>query len=528
MADLVIRNARIWTGDPRAPQATSAVIRDGRFAFVGEAREANVAGDARTLDLGGRFVMPGFTDSHLHLLATGLGMGAVQLKDVTSVEEAVSRVAERAAATEPGSWVTGAGWDQNLWPGAQFPNRLQLDAVAPEHPVVLTQASGHCSWVNSAALRAAGISSDTPAPEGGAIDIDDDGEPTGILRDNASRLITAVMPRPSQTDRINALEEAVRHAHVLGLTCVHPMDVGRGEFQGLHALNDSGRLRLRVRPYLSQQKLDEWIERGIMTGDGDDMLRIGGVKFFTDGALGSLTAWMFEPYEGTAECGFPLQPMEDLERDARRCLNHGLAPAVHAIGDRANHEALNIFERSRDLAPNLARRIEHAQLLREDDVPRFAALDVTASVQPIHATQDLHKADRSWGRRSKTAYAYSSLLAAGTTLAFSSDAPVETMDPLAGLHAAVTRRTATGTPEGGWYPEQRIGLAEGLRSYTHGPAFAVREHDRFGRIAPGYHADFVVLEADPFSIADSMDLFRMRVDMTFVAGEAVYERGVTD
>jgi len=284
MADLVIRNARIWTGDPRAPQATSAVIRDGRFAFVGEAREANVAGDARTLDLGGRFVMPGFTDSHLHLLATGLGMGAVQLKDVTSVEEAVSRVAERAAATEPGSWVTGAGWDQNLWPGAQFPNRLQLDAVAPEHPVVLTQASGHCSWVNSAALRAAGISSDTPAPEGGAIDIDDDGEPTGILRDNASRLITAVMPRPSQTDRINALEEAVRHAHVLGLTCVHPMDVGRGEFQGLHALNDSGRLRLRVRPYLSHQKLDEWIERGIMTGDGDDMLRIGGVKFFTDGA----------------------------------------------------------------------------------------------------------------------------------------------------------------------------------------------------------------------------------------------------
>jgi len=524
MPDLVIHNAHIWTGDPARPTASAAVVRDGKFAHVGDQTEINAAPGAKVLDLGGRFLMPGFTDAHVHLLATGLGMGAVQLKEVPSIEEALRRVRERVAVSPASSWVTGAGWDQNLWPGATFPSRHQLDGISPEHPVVLTQASGHCTWLNSAALRAAGITGATASPEGGAIDIGDDGEPTGILRDNASRLVTEVMPRPTQTDRIAAIEEAVRGAHRLGVTAVHPMDVGRGEFQALHALNDSGRLHLRVRLFLSHQKLDEWIERGITTGDGDDMLRIGGVKFFTDGALGSLTAWMFDPYEHSTACGFPLQPVEDLERDVRHCLERGIAPAVHAIGDRANHEALNIFERARALAPALPRRIEHAQLLRADDVARFAALGVAASVQPIHARQDQHKSDRSWGPRGRLAYAYRSLQSSGADLAFGSDAPVETMDPLAGIHAAVTRRNADGEPAGGWYPEQRVGTEDALRHYTAGPAKAVGEVESFGRIAKGYHADFIVLSEDPLSLTDPMRLCQLRVDMTALGGEIVYQR----
>ena len=308
-----------------------------------------------------------------------------------------------------------------------------------------------------------------------------------------------------------------------GLTTVHAMNVGRGEFQALHALNDSGRLKLRVRMYLSHDRLDEWIERAITTGDGNDDLRVGGVKFFSDGALGSLTAWTYEPYAGADGCGFPLQPIEDLERDVRRCLNAGLAPAIHAIGDRANHEILEIYERARDVSPDLVRRIEHAQLLAEQDVPRFAALGIVASMQPIHATADWQKVDREWGERGRWAYALASLESAGTTLAFGSDSPVETIDPLAGVHAAVTRQTAEGAPPGGWRPNERLSLDRALRSYTTGVASAGGEASRSGTITEGQLADFVVLSGDPFMLDDPMRLLDLRVAVTAVGGEVVYD-----
>jgi predicted amidohydrolase YtcJ len=301
------------------------------------------------------------------------------------------------------------------------------------------------------------------------------------------------------------------------------MNVGRGELQALHALNDSGRLRLRVRTYLAHDRLDEWIERAITTGDGDDMLRAGGVKYFADGALGSLTAWMFEPYATTGETGFPLQPVEDLERDVRRALDAGLAPAVHAIGDRATHEVLDMFDRLRDIAPQLPRRLEHAQLLRHHDLQRFGAMGVAASMQPIHATADWRKVDREWGERGRLAYTFASLQRTGATIAFGSDSPVETLDPLAGIHAAVTRRTSEGQPPGGWYPEERMHLDAVLRGYTSGPAAAAGE-PRLGRIAPGYAGDFTALSHDPFDVVDEMNLLDVRVDMTVIGGEVVYRR----
>jgi predicted amidohydrolase YtcJ len=524
VSDVVLHNARIWRDDDARPWADAAVVRDGRFVFVGTEGDANVPSTTARLDARGRLVLPGLTDAHAHLLNTGFAMSSVDLKGVPSVEEAVRRVGERVKATPAGAWVRGAGWGQHLWPGARFPDRLALDAVAPTTPVVLDHTSGHCIWVNSAALRAANITSETQTPVGGAIDVDADGEPTGILRDAASMLIAAVAPRPSPRERIAALEAAVGHAHSLGVTCSHAMNVGRGEYQSLLALRDRRRLKLRVRAYLTAERIDEWIDRAVRTGDGDDMLRIGGVKFFADGALGSMTAWMREPYESSDDTGLALQPAEHLEAMVRRCLEHGLAPAIHAIGDRANTETLDIIERAQGIAPGLPRRIEHAQLLDAKDIARFARLGVTASMQPIHATQDMAKVDRAWGERGAGAYAFASLLASGANLAFGSDAPVETMDPLAGVHAAVTRRNAAGEPPAAWYPAQRLSLETTLRAYTLGPAIAACEESEYGGIRDGMHGDFVVLSHDLFALDDPMRILDARVDATVVGGEIVYQR----
>jgi hypothetical protein len=463
-------------------------------------------------------------DGHAHLLSTGLAMRSVDLKGVASADEAVRRVAERARSTAPGTWVRGAGWDQHLWPGAAFPTRQELDHAAPEHPVVLTHTSGHCVWVNSAALRAAAVTVATPPPAGGAIDREADGAPSGILRDAASRLVYDAMPPVSRDERTDALRDAIAHAHRLGITGVHAMDAGRGELAALRALREQDALDLRVRVFLSATRLDDWAGN-VRSGDGDDVLRIGGVKFFADGALGSMTAWMLAPYEGSGDRGLAIQPAEELEGQVHRCLEHGLAPAIHAIGDRANREVLDILERTRGVAAELPRRIEHAQVLSEEDIARFAALDVVASVQPIHATQDMEKVERVWGERGRYAYAFASLLRSGATLAFGSDSPVETMDPIAGLHAAVTRRNGRGEPPDGWYPHERISLNDAVAAYTTGCASAVREEGQLGRIAAGALADFVVLSQDIFALEDAMDILDTRVDLTVVGGAIVHRAG---
>ena len=524
MSDLLLRNARISTGEPAAPWANAALVRDGRFAFVGDERDVSPPTGTPELDAGGRLVVPGFTDGHAHLVQTGYAMTDVRLKALPSAAAAAALVRERAARTPHGAWIRGAGWDQNDWPGARFPHRRDLDAAAPEHPVVLAHTSGHCVWVNTMALRLAGITAATPAPFGGAIDIGDDGEPTGILRDTAARLVSDVIPSPTPDERLAAFRNAIEHAHSLGVTGAHAMDVGRGEYQAMLALRDSGRLRLRIRAYLTAGRLDEWIDRAVRTGDGDEMMRVGGVKFFADGALGSMTAWMFEPFDDAPGTGLALQPAHELEASVRRCLDHGLDAAIHAIGDRANHEVLGIIERTRAIAPELPRRIEHAQLLRPDDIARFAALGVTASVQPIHATQDMAKVERSWGTRGRYAYAFASLAATGANLAFGSDTPVETMDPIAGLHAAVTRRNAAGVPDAGWYPEERIGVEAALAAYTRGCARAAGDEATLGSIAAGKHADFVVLSHDIIGGTDSMRILQAQPDITVVGGDVVFRR----
>ena len=521
MADLLLTNARIWTGAEAQPWAEAALIRDGRFTFLGTSSDAPEQ-DGKTVDAEGRLVVPGLIDGHAHLMRTGMAMQGVDLKGVESVEVAVSRVAERAAKTPNGEWVRGSGWD--LFYNSGFPNKHDLDSVTPDHPVALTHTSAHCVWANSAALRAAGVTSSTPTPEGGRIDFGEDGEPTGILRDTAAALIYDAMPAPTQDERVEALSAAIKHANSLGLTGVHAMDVGRGELAALRSLHERGALSLRVRPFLSQAQLEHWIEEGLHTGDGDDVLRIGGVKFFADGALGSLTAWMLRPYENSTDSGLALQPVHKLEERVRLSLQNGLAPAIHAIGDRANREALDMIERAQHIAPELPRRIEHAQLLEPEDSMRFIELGVSASMQPIHATADYEKVDREWGERGSNAYVFASLLWTGANLAFGSDSPVETMDPIAGIHAAVARRTASGEPPDGWYADEAIPLEAALAAYTHGCAKACGEGGSAGRIAPGYVGDFVVLSDDLFAQSDPMEIVDAKVDLTVVGGEVVYER----
>ena len=521
MAALLLRNARIWTGDVAQPWAETALVRDGRFAIVGREHDLTPPSNIETIDAGGRLVMPGFIDGHAHLLHTGLAMRSVDLKGVTSVDEAVRLVAERVEAAAD-AWVRGAGWDQHLWPGARFPTRHDLDAVAPETPVALTHTSGHCLWVNSAALAAAGIDASTEAPFGGAIDVDEEGMPTGILRDAAALLIERAAPQPRAPERREAVRDALAHAASLGITGVHAMDVGGGELSALRSIEGLGELDVRVRVYLTAARLDDWLGE-VRSGQGSDRLRIGGVKFFADGALGSLTAWMLAPYDGSQDEGLALEEPSALEERVRACLERGLAPAIHAIGDRANREVLDLLERTRDLAPELPRRIEHAQLLTPEDLPRFAALDVTASVQPIHATQDKEKVDRFWGDRGRWAYPFASLSASGANLAFGSDSPVETMDPLAGLRAAVTRRRADGDPPSGWYPGERLAVATAAAAYGGGCARAAGEEASVGKIVAGYHADFVELSLDLFA-ADPMRLCDARVERTVVGGSLVYRR----
>jgi hypothetical protein len=527
-ADLVLHHGRIFTCEAAQPWAEALLIREGRVAFVGSNAdaEAGASAGAPSINLAGRLALPGFCDAHVHLLNLGISRQIVNLRGVHSLEEAVDRVRERAKAMPPGRWVRGHGWDQNEWAQPSFPDRRSLDDAAPDNPVALAHTSGHATWVNSRALALAGINDETPDPAGGRIDRDPgSGEPTGLLFETAGQLVLVALPELTASERLEALKEAVRHAQSLGVTSTHDMGVGHRTLAALRKLREQGELGLRVRAYLKRERLDEFIAEGLRTGDGDDLLSIGGAKFVADGALGSQTAFMLEPLEGQPDnCGVAVIAADELETLVQKALDAGLATAVHAIGDRANREAVDVYENMKGHRGSLRLRIEHCQLLSPEDVPRFAALGVVASVQPIHATSDMHKADRDWGRRSAGAYAFRSLLSSGARLAFGSDCPVETMDVIAGIHAAVTRRRADGEPPEGWYPEQRLSLEEAVRAYTLGPAYAAGQEALLGSLAPGKLGDVVVLSRDIFALADPMDILAAHVDLTILGGRVAFQR----
>jgi len=527
----ILYNARIYTQDESNPISSALVIEHGRILNIGDQDHLVVQfGESSTLqNLDGKIIIPGLTDAHIHLQHYALSLQRVDC-ETASKGACIKNVAAHVKEANPGEWILGHGWNQNEWP-EDFGNANDLDQIAPENPVYLTAKSLHAAWVNTIALRQAGITNHTPDPQGGQIQRHPDGSPTGILFETAMSLVSEMIPAPSIPQVSQAIEQAQSRLLKMGITGAHDFD-RRTCFAALQDLHTGGKLKIRVTKSIPLESLPHAVELGLQTGFGDDFLRVGSVKAFADGALGPRTAAMLQPYEREPENrGLLMLDAEELYEQGRYAAENGLSMAVHAIGDSANHEVLQAFEQLRrelvDLGPErkssqLRHRIEHVQIIHPDDLARLAELNVIASMQPIHATSDYLAADRYWGARSKDAYAWNSLLQAGTILAFGSDAPVDSPNPFWGLHAAVTRRRADGSPGSqGWYPEQRISLREALQGFTTGAAYAAGMEDRLGKLAPGFLADLLVLDQDIFKIDPGLirDIHPLG---TMIAGEWVY------
>ncbi len=526
----VLTNARIYTNDSHQSSVEALAIDHGMVIAAGTTQEmlAEFDGRAEITDLQGHCVWPGLTDAHIHLEHYALSLSLVDCETPTRAE-CLRRVAERAKITPPGSWLRGHGWNQNSWPEG-FGSIHELNQISAEIPVYLTAKSLHAGWANSAALRLAGIGPDTPDPQDGKIVRDAAGVPTGILLEAAMELVDKIIPAPTQAAITQAIANAQQKLWSLGLTGVHDFD--RNEcFTALQELDLAGKLRLRVVKSIPLDLLPQAAALGLRSGFGSQFLRIGSVKLFADGALGPHTAAMLQPYEGDpGNTGILFLDSEQVYEHGQMAVSAGISMAIHAIGDRANHEIINAyaqlreFEKEHALTP-MRHRIEHVQCLHPDDYRRLAELDIIASVQPIHATSDMYMADRYWGSRSAGAYAYRTLLDSGARLAFGSDAPVEQPDPWMGIHAAVTRRRADGSPgPDGWYPQQRVSLHAALQGYTSGPAFAAGQENLLGALTPGRFADIIVLNTDPFALP-TQELYSVQPLATMVAGEWVWQRG---
>jgi predicted amidohydrolase YtcJ len=536
--DVIYLNGVFSTMEPAAPGASAVAVRAGRFEYVGDAAGAREAlrgpGAVREVDLGGRRVVPGLTDSHIHFKWFAESLRAVDAETGT-LEEAVARVRARAEKAEAGRWITGTGWNHNVWGTGSLPDFRPLDRAAPRNPVALHAKSGHAVWVNSLALQRAGIRLDTPDPEGGKIVHGKDGLPSGILLENAMRLVHAVIPKPSGAELAAMMQDAQAAAHRMGLTGIHDFDSSLA-FEAFQELEARGGLQLRVVKGIPHENLSAAISLGLRSGFGGGLLTLGALKMFADGALGPQTASMLAPYEGTWSTGIPTLSEEQIHEDVARANAAGIACAVHAIGDAACHVVLNACQKVREEADRavtggdrgaagaarLRNRIEHIQLLHPGDIGRLARWGIVASMQPLHATSDMLIAERHWGARCAGAYAWKSLLGAGTALAFGSDCPVEVADPLVGIHAAVTRRRADGSPgPEGWRPEQRLTVEQALHAYTRGAAFAAGREGELGSIAPGKLADFTVLDRDIFAIAPH-EIRSVKAAATAVGGRLVF------
>jgi predicted amidohydrolase YtcJ len=526
VTSLAVINARVWTGNPRQPWADALATDGDRITHVGSSAEIRkAAGTARVIEARGMFVAPGFIDAHIHFVDGGFGLLSVDLRDAATREEFVRRIGADAARRSPGEWIRRGNWDHERW-GGELPRRDWIDAVTPHHPVWVNRQDGHMALANSVALAAADITRDTPDPPGGAIVRDARGEPTGILKDNAQRLMTRVLPRPDARDEDGALDAAMRYVASNGVTSVHNMGLTWDDVPVFDRAHAAGRLRTRV---YAAVPLDGWERlRDLVAtrGRGDDWLRIGALKGFVDGSLGSHTAALLEPYDDApGDLGLFVNAPKDLYRWTSAADRAGLHVIVHAIGDRAVRTQLDIFERvARENGPRDRRfRMEHAQHVAPVDLPRFKELGVIASMQPYHAIDDGRWAERLIGPdRAKTTYAFRSLHETGTTLAFGSDWFVAPATPLEGIYAAVTRRTLDGARPDGWHPEQRIGVEDALGAYTRGGAFASFEEGEKGTIARGMLADFVLVDRDITRVAPET-IGGARVVMTVVGGTVVHE-----
>ena len=531
-ASLVLLNGKIWTVNDRQPRAEAVACLGSRIVAVGSNGEIRkwIGAGTEVIDLGGKLVLPGFNDAHVHFFSGGENLASVQLRDAKSEEELRRRIAEFAAKQPAGRWITGGDWDHENWTPARLPTRQSIDAVTTGHPVFVNRLDGHMALANSEALRLAGITRDTPDPPGGTIVRDAAGEPTGVLKDAAMERMYRTIPEPSQDRIADAVRAAMRYAAENGVTSVQDMSASPEILRVYQALLARGELTVRIsghQPLAAWQRL---AAVGLRAGFGGEKLHIGGLKGFADGSLGSTTALLFEPYldapntSGLANSEMiPESKMQKHILDADRA---GLQVAVHAIGDKANHIILGMYEEAerQNGARDRRFRIEHAQHLRMEDIPRFGKLHVIASMQPYHSIDDGRWAEKRIGpERAKGTYAFRALLDSGAVLAFGSDWDVAPMEPLMGIYAAATRRTLDGKHPDGWVPEQKIGVAEAIRAYTMGSAYASFDEQIKGSIEPGKLADLVVVSDDILSIP-AVDIEKARVETTVFDGKVIYHR----
>ena len=530
-ADLLLVNAKIWTGDPGRPSATALAIRNGTIVAVGDDAEVRKSAGEKTavLDARGRRVVPGFIDSHTHFFTSGFDLLAVDLRDAKSPEEYARRLGEYAKGVPPGRWLRGGLWDEQKWPGARLPDRRLLDRVTGDHPACLSRTDGHEVLCNSLAIRLAGITAATADPPGGVIVRDADGSPAGVFKDAAQDLVFRVVPADTAEEKADALRASLAEAARNGVTSIQDITEW-SDVPIYREFRDRGALTVRVS---SRLPISGWEKaRDLRAKEGKSAFwKIDGVKGFMDGSLGSATALMFEPFSdlpgnrGTFHAQwFPEGVMRDRIAGADRA---GLQVEVHAIGDRANATLLDVYEEVEKTNPPRDRRfrIEHAQHLRAADIPRFGKLGVIASMQPYHAIDDGRWAETRIGpERARTSYAFRSLLDAGATVVFGSDWDVAPLSPLLGIHAAATRRTLDGKHPEGWIPQQKISVEEALRAYTVKGSWAEFAEADKGALAPGRLGDFVVLSDDILSIAPEA-IERAKVVMTVVGGKIVFDSG---
>jgi hypothetical protein len=531
-ATLILINGKVWTVNPAQPRAEAIACLGSRIVAVGTNAEIRkwVGTSTTTIDLRGRLVVPGFNDAHVHFLSGGQNLSSVQLRTAHSQEEFRQRIGEFAAKLPSGRWITGGDWDHESWSPARLPTRQLIDSVSGDHPVFVNRLDGHMSLANSKALKLAGITRGTPDPPGGTIVRDEAGEPTGILKDAATGAVDRVVPGPTEDESAEAIRAAMSYAAENGVTSVQDMSASPEVLRVYAKLLRDGELKVRIS---GRQPLADWkrlADPGITTPFGGDKLQIGGLKGFADGSLGSTTALLFHPYlDAPNTSGLANSEMIPESKMAKHILDAdraGLQVAVHAIGDKANKLILDFFEQAEKANGTRDRRfrIEHAQHLRQEDIPRFSKLHVVASMQPYHAIDDGRWAEKRVGPDViRGTYAFRSLLDSGATLAFGSDWSVAPMAPLLGIYAAATRRTLDGKHPGGWVPEQKIKVEEAIRAYTMGSAYASFAENSKGSIEPGKLADFAVIADDILTI-DSADIEKTHIAMTIFDGRVVYER----
>jgi len=528
-ADLVVTNARIYTSDVNRPVVEAFAVRGGRIAFVGSNRGALALAGPRTerLDLSGKTVITGMVDAHAHLLGLGQGLRTVDLVGTRSYEEVIARVVERAKTARPGEWIRGRGWDQNDWADTRFPTHAALSRAVPNNPVYLTRVDGHAALVNAKALELAQVTGATPDPSGGRFIRDSANNPTGVLVDNAQGIVGRVIPAPSRAELREQTLGAIAEANRWGLTGIHDAGVAPEGIAVYEELAKEGRYNLRnyVMVRSSDSVLDAFMQRGPQKALYDGRLWIRAIKLVADGALGSRGAALLEPYsDDPGNTGLITTPPERIKSVAVRALKAGFQVNVHAIGDRANRMVLDQFEAALREVPAADHRfrIEHAQILRYQDIPRFAELDVIPSMQGSHQTSDMYWVPNRLGwARAQGAYAWRSLLNTGVVIPNGSDFPVEAVNPLISFHSFFTRQDADNFPPGGWMPEQRTTRQEALLSITLWPAYAAFMENESGSLTAGKYADFVVLDRDIMAVAPEAVL-GTHVLLTVLGGKAVY------